>query len=124
LIEEMARITATLHAARVFHKDLYLCHFFADPAGLDPDGRPPSPRVVLIDLHRLHEHRLWSDWWRWKDLGQLLDSTYGVGGITDRDCVRFWRRYCRLVGIRRPGWHARLVRLRAARYLEHNRKRR
>ncbi len=28
VIAEMARITATLHAARVFHKDLYLCHFF------------------------------------------------------------------------------------------------
>ena len=30
VIAELARITATLHAARVFHKDLYLCHFFLD----------------------------------------------------------------------------------------------
>jgi len=120
LIAEMARITATLHAARVFHKDLYLCHFFLDPISLEPDGR--RPRVVLIDLHRLHEHRHGSLWWRWKDLGQLLFSTYGVDGITDRDRIRFWRRYCRLVGIDRPDWHARMVRLRAARYREHNRK--
>ena len=28
IIAEMARITATLHGARAFHKDLYLCHFF------------------------------------------------------------------------------------------------
>jgi len=119
-IEEMARMTATLHAACVFHKDLYLCHFFLDPASLLPDGRPP--RLALIDLHRLREHRLWSHWWRWKDLGQLLFSTYGVNGITDRDRIRFWKRYCRLVGIRRRGWHARLVQLRAARYTEHNRK--
>ncbi len=78
--------------------------------------------LSLIDLHRLKEHRLWPDWWRWKDLGQLLFSTYGVDGITDRDRLRFWRIYRRRVGIRRPRWHARMIRLRAARYLEHNRK--
>jgi heptose I phosphotransferase len=122
LIAEMARITATLHVARVFHKDLYLCHFFADPASLHPVTA--APRVFLIDLHRLREHRLGSNWWRWKDLGQLLYSTYGLGGITDRDRFRFWQRYCRLAGINRQGLHARVVRLRAARYLAHNRKRR
>jgi heptose I phosphotransferase len=120
LIAEMARITATLHAALVFHKDLYLCHFFVDSHRLDRDGN--TPRMVLIDLHRLGEHRLWPNWWRWKDLGQLLFSTEGVAGINDADRRRFWRRYCRLVGIVRPGWHARMIRLRAARYLAHNRK--
>jgi heptose I phosphotransferase len=120
LIDEMARITATLHAARIFHKDLYLCHFFVNPVELETNPRPL--RIALIDLHRLQEHRLWSNWWRWKDLGQLLFSTYGVDGISERDRLRFWRRYCRLVGIKRPGWHARTVRLRAARYHEHNRK--
>ena len=120
MIAEMARITATLHAARVFHKDLYLCHFFLDHE-VDSAGAG-ALRLSLIDLHRLKEHRLWPDWWRWKDLGQLLFSTYGVDGITDRDRLRFWRIYRRRVGIRRPRWHARMVRLRAARYLEHNRK--
>ena len=118
IIDEMARITVTLHAARAFHKDLYLCHFFLDHEGLNV----PAFRLSLIDLHRLEEHKLWPDWWRWKDLGQLLFSTYGVDGITDRDRWRFWRIYRGRVGIRRPGWHARMVRLRAARYLEHNRK--
>ena len=102
MIAEMARITATLHAARVFHKDLYLCHFFLDPRSTRA-GRPATPSSVLIDLHRLEEHRLWPDWWRWKDLGQLLFSTYGVAGITDRDRLRFWKRYCRLVGITTAG---------------------
>jgi heptose I phosphotransferase len=120
VIAEMARITATLHKARVFHKDLYLCHFFLDPARALSGAE--SPRVALIDLHRLEEHRLWSDWWRWKDLGQLLYSTFGVLGITARDRLRFWRSYCHLAGITRARWHARLVRLRAARYLAHNRK--
>jgi heptose I phosphotransferase len=116
VIAEMARITATLHAARVFHKDLYLCHFFLESA------EQRAFRLSLIDLHRLTEHTLWPDWWRWKDLGQLLFSTYGVSGITDRDRLRFWSIYRQRVGIRRPRWHARMVRIRAARYLEHNRK--
>ncbi len=120
LIAEMARMTATLHAARVFHKDLYLCHFFLDPERVETDRR--NPRLVLIDLHRLAEHRVWSDWWRWKDLGQLLYSTEGVAGIDDRDLLRFWKHYRRLVGIRRSRWQAKMIRLRAARYLAHNRK--
>jgi heptose I phosphotransferase len=122
LIREMARITATLHTARVFHKDLYLCHFFLDSGSLDSPDR--APRIVLIDLHRLREHKRWSDWWRWKDLGQLLYSTYGVDGITEGDRLQFWKEYCSLAGLRHATWHARVVRLRAARYLEHNRKRR
>ena len=39
VIEEMARMTANLHAARVFHKDLYLCHFFLDPDQVETAGR-------------------------------------------------------------------------------------
>jgi heptose I phosphotransferase len=153
IIDEMARITAILHAAQAFHKDLYLCHFFLEREAFkglanSTEGQIPTPpassltrggkaqphrssdarfedralRLSLIDLHRLKEHNLWPDWWRWKDLGQLLFSTYGVAGITNRDRLRFWRAYRRRVGIRRPRWHARMVRLRAARYLEHNRK--
>ena len=83
---EMAEIAATLHRARVFHKDLYLCHFFLDMARLDRPGR----RLALIDLHRLAEHRVWPDRWRWKDLGQLLFSTDGVAGLDGRDALRFW----------------------------------
>ncbi len=59
VITEMARIVATLHGANVFHKDLYLCHFFVDLE------RPPgeAPSLTLIDLHRTQEHRLWPDRW-------------------------------------------------------------
>jgi len=55
-------------------------------------------------------------------LGQLLFSTEGVAGITDRDRLRFWKSYRRLVGIHRSRWQAKMIRLRAVRYLAHNRK--
>jgi heptose I phosphotransferase len=122
VVKEMARITATLHRACVFHKDLYLCHFFLDPEG--DDSRSRAPRLSLIDLHRLKHHRLLGGWWRWKDLAQLLYSTEGVVGITARDRARFWSWYCRLAGIKWPALDARIVRLRTRRYREHNRKRR
>jgi heptose I phosphotransferase len=119
LIAEMARIAATLHAARLFHKDLYLCHFFLDMDRLERDGG--TIRLVLIDLHRLSSRRLWPDWLRWKDLGQLLYSSFDVEGIHDRDRLRFWRSYRRRCPVALASWQARIVRLRAARYRAHNR---
>ena len=117
LIAEMADITARLHEARAFHKDLYLCHFFLDLGRL----RAPGPKLALIDLHRMGEHRWWPDRWRWKDLGQLLYSTHGVAGIDDRDRLRFWALYRRRLALRRPRWQRRMVQLKAARYRAHNR---
>ncbi len=121
LIAEMARITSALHAAHVFHKDLYLCHFFLDLQRLRADA--DDVRLVLIDLHRLAEHRLWPDRWRWKDLGQLLYSTRGVAGIDDRDVLRFWSNYRGRLALRSHRWQARMIRLKAAKYFEHNRRR-
>lgn len=120
IVPEMARMAATLHRARIFHKDLYLCHFFIDPE--EPARDPRDVSLTLIDLHRLREHRLFADRWRWKDLGQLLYSTEGVGGVEPRDVLRFWKRYKREAGLKRPDWHARMIRLKAARYAGHNRR--
>jgi heptose I phosphotransferase len=114
LAREVARIAATLHNAGVFHKDLYLCHFFLDVSR-------PGGGLTLIDLHRLARHRLWAGRWRRKDLGQLLFSTEGVAGLTRRDALRFWAHYRRLTGLRRPRWQARMVMWKAARYSRHNR---
>jgi heptose I phosphotransferase len=119
LITALARITATLHHARLFHRDLYLCHFFLEPA---PTAAASgiNPHLTLIDLHRLAHHPCWPQRWRHKDLGQLLFSTYGVPGIDDRDRLRFWKQYRALVALRRPRWQARLIALKAARYRAHN----
>jgi heptose I phosphotransferase len=119
LVTEMARITAALHKAHVFHKDLYLCHFYLDRERLRLD--PSDVRLALIDLHRLGEHRFWPDWWRWKDLGQLLFSALDVPGIEARDILRFWVHYRLLVNLRWPLWQARVIKLKAARYQGHNR---
>ena len=119
IIAEVARIAATLHDARLFHKDLYLCHFFLDLGRVERDIR--DIRIVLIDLHRLSSGRLWPAWLRWKDLGQLLYSTFEVDGINDRDRLRFWRLYRRRSPIGMASWQARIVAYRAGRYRSHNR---
>lgn len=116
LTVEMAAITARLHAERLFHKDLYLCHFFLDPA-----ATRAGERLTLIDLHRLGEHRVLPLRWRLKDLGQLLFSTIGVEGIDDRDRLRFWVAYHRRMRLARPELERRLIAWKAARYLNHNR---
>ena len=117
LVIEMAEITARLHAAHAFHKDLYLCHFFLDRR---PDSAP-GRKLCLIDLHRLAVHRWTAPRWRWKDLGQLLFSTHGVEGIDDRDRLRFWMHYRRLLKMILPSAQLRFVKGKAARYLAHNR---
>jgi heptose I phosphotransferase len=119
VIVEMARIAATLHGARLFHKDLYLCHFFLDLDRLERDDR--DIRLVLIDLHRLSAGRPWPAWLRWKDLGQLLYSTFGMDGINDRDRLRFWRLYRRRRPLTLATWQAAIVAFRAGRYRAHNR---
>lgn len=116
LIAEMAGMTAALHRHHLFHKDLYLCHFF-----LDTRPRSAGPRLTLIDFHRMGEHRAAAFRWRWKDLGQLLFSTVGVTGINDRDRLRFWKHYRRLAPLHWPELQRRMVRTKADRYGAHNR---
>lgn len=116
LIDDLAELTARLHQARTFHKDLYLCHYYID---LDRGNSP----LYLIDLHRLGSHGVTAPWWRWKDLAQLLYSSVDVEGITPVDRLRLWSRYRKRLAIRFPGFDAAMIRARAARYLSHNRKR-
>ncbi len=119
LIVEMAAIVARLHQANAFHKDLYLCHFFLP---MDYEFQPGGEgRLCLIDLHRLAVHRWTSVRWRCKDLGQLLFSTDGVLGIDDRDRLRFWMHYRRLMRFRFPHAERRLAQGKAALYGKHNR---
>jgi heptose I phosphotransferase len=116
LVMEMAAMTAKLHGANVFHKDLYLCHFFLEPNLSGANGR----RLTLIDLHRLGEHRLTSVRWQVKDLAQLLYSTFDVREIDDRDRARFWMHYRKRLRFRGARLRAIWIRCKAARYQSHN----
>jgi len=119
LVTELARLTRALHDRYRFHKDLYLCHFFVpqqDTANL-PTWRG---RVHLIDLHRLGHHPWTAQFWKAKDLAQLLYSS-GIAGVVHRDRLRFWRVY---MGRKPRRWASGLLRwlvlLRWRRYRNHN----
>jgi heptose I phosphotransferase len=116
LTAEMAQMTARLHGAYLFHKDLYLCHFFLD---LTPAARP-GKRLSLIDLHRLSRHPFQAVGWRNKDLGELLYSTLTLPEITDRDRLRYWMHYKRNVRMAWPRFQLFLIRLKGRFYRWHN----
>jgi tRNA A-37 threonylcarbamoyl transferase component Bud32 len=99
LIAELARLSRELHRRSAFHKDLYLCHFYLPEADCTRVPDEFQNRVSMIDFHRLSRHRLGKVWFQVKDLGQLLFSTDGVAGLTNRDSVRFWKLY------REGDWH-------------------
>ena len=123
LVREVARLTRELHKRSVFHKDLYLCHFFIPRADLSLTPAEWRGRVHVIDLHRMGRHGLTWPIWQLKDLAQLLYSS-SVAGLTARDRVRFWRAY--LGPKRRSLWNrlmARLIRFKGRRYERHNAKR-
>jgi heptose I phosphotransferase len=98
LVAELARIARELHSRRVFHKDLYFCHFYIPESLARSVPAEWTNRVVMIDLHRLTRarHMITRVWWQVKDLAQLLFSSE-VDGVTARDRVRFWKLY-------RQGW--------------------
>ncbi len=119
LVLEMARLSRLIHDRFVFHKDLYLCHFYIH---VDDTGQIPpnwTKRLIVIDLHRLARHRTASLWWKVKDLAQLLYSSE-VSGVTSRDRLAFWRAYRNGLGSQ---WLARLIRWKWRLYRRHNEKR-
>jgi heptose I phosphotransferase len=121
LIAELARLARELHRRRVFHKDLYFCHFYIPEALTHTVPADWTNRVVMIDLHRLARHTVTGRWWQIKDLAQLLFSSE-VAGVTARDRVRFWKLYRDgWPNGRAPGaWLAPLVRWKYRLYRAHN----
>jgi heptose I phosphotransferase len=114
LIGRLADVARRLHAAHLFHRDFYLCHFFARE-------RPETPNyfdLVLIDLGRLLHSRLAR--WRVKDLAQLLYSS-DLAGISRTDRLRFFKTYLGIARLDAPSRRLlRRVQRKAAGYRRHN----
>jgi tRNA A-37 threonylcarbamoyl transferase component Bud32 len=119
LVKELARLTRELHRRKAYHQDLYLCHFYIlESDTLTPECHWPG-RVVMIDFHRLAVRPWARKYHQIKDLAQLLFSTVGVTGLTDRDAMRFRRAYHDGKNSR---WLDRAIRAKAERYTQHNQK--
>lgn len=105
LIVRLARFVAAFHNAGVCHRDLYLCHVFAD---LDAQAERP-PRFELIDLGRAHRPAWRRTRWIIKDLAQL-DASARQARATRADRLRF---LCAYLGLApraaRLRWYARRV---------------
>ena len=112
-IDALADAARRLHAAGLFHRDLYWCHFFVHEVGDKLTCR-------LIDLQRIVRPR-WPTRWRLKDVAQFRFST--PAGVGD-DLMRRWLRvYCGgRVGLRQRLWW-RAVGVRAALYARRERRR-
>ena len=53
LVAELARLARELHRRKVFHKDLYFCHFYIPESFTRRPRRAGRTTCVMIDLHRL-----------------------------------------------------------------------
>ncbi|MEA2710116.1 MAG: lipopolysaccharide core heptose(I) kinase [Phycisphaerales bacterium] len=90
LLQPTADLAAKLHAAGLHHRDLYLCHFFANVG-----GGVGAVDVKLIDAARVARMNHFLTRWRWviKDLAQFWYSTTTLPGITDEQRNRWLNRY-------------------------------
>jgi heptose I phosphotransferase len=124
LVAELARLARELHRRRVFHKDLYFCHFYIPESFTRTVPSDWKDRAVMIDLHRLARHKITGTIWQVKDLAQLLFSSE-VEGVTARDRVRFWKLYQAgwPTGRKPREWLKPLVRWKVRQYQRHNRRR-
>jgi heptose I phosphotransferase len=118
LTAELARIARELHRRRVYHKDLYFCHFYIDESLTQGIPESWTNRVVMIDLHRLARHSITAKWFQIKDLAQFMYSSE-VPGVTARDRLRFWKFYR---GKRSGGWLLPLIRWKWKLYRRHARR--
>lgn len=92
LIERVAQIARALHDNGIVHRDLYLCHFLLDTSKDPFAPGETTPRLFLIDLHRVEQRRHIKRRWRIKDVAGLYFSSMDIG-LTRRDHMRFIQSY-------------------------------
>lgn len=126
LLAELARLSRELHRRRMFHKDLYFCHFYIRESDISTPPESWVNRVVMIDFHRLAGHRLGWQWYVVKDIAQLFYSS-NVPGVTDADRDQLWADYWSgdWGGVARPPeWLKPFILTKARRYQRHHDKHR
>lgn len=89
LLRRVADMARRMHGGGVNHRDFYICHFLLH---LDPVPSPANFKLSLIDLHRAQIRNKTPRRWRDKDLASLYFSALDIG-LTQRDLLRFLRRY-------------------------------
>ncbi len=100
----LARFVSAFHGTGLCHRDLYLCHIFAEL-----DVSSGAPQFSMIDLARVMRPRLRRTRWLIKDLAQL-DSAARQLAASRSDRLRFLRAYLGLLpGAPRLKWYARCV---------------
>lgn len=105
LTVRLARFVAAFHSTGLCHRDLYLCHVFAE---IDALARV-APRFALIDLARGWRPRLRRMRWIIKDLSQLDVSARALRASRS-DRLRFLLAYLGLQrGARRTRWYVRRI---------------
>jgi hypothetical protein len=115
LLASIADLAAKLHRAGLHHRDLYLCHFFADLSH-DP------PAVRLIDVARVRRlPRFFARRWIVKDLAQLWYSTLSLAA-TDEQRTRLMARYSATRGIEFDARLRRAIERKARWIARHDRK--
>ncbi len=85
LIDDVADVARTFHAARFNHRDFYTCHYFIRETD---DG---TFDVRLIDLQRVERRRFFRGRWLVKDLAQLAYSV--PRALSIREQMRFAKQY-------------------------------
>jgi heptose I phosphotransferase len=95
IVRQLALVVRRLHANRLFHRDLYLCHVFRS---FDHEGRVV---LSLIDLARMLEHPRRRQRWMVKDLASLAYSAPSPL-VTRADRVRFLYHYLPVTKATKP----------------------
>lgn len=109
----LGRLICAFHQTGYCHRDLYLCHIFAE---IDADRSTP-PRFAIIDLARALRPTVRRGRWVLKDLSQL-DAAARQISATRSDRVRFLLAYLGLEpGAARTRWYARRIVRRSNRIL-------
>jgi heptose I phosphotransferase len=114
LLAPTAALAARLHASDAFHRDLYLCHFFAK---LKDDGGVEDLR--LIDCARVLIKPFWRRRWQVKDLSAFAYSTRGHA-VRRETLDRWFAEYASAMPRPLTAYARRLIDLKADRIARHD----